>query len=209
MAIAQQSELIAHIRGSIGNQTFRFRNGVQIVQRRSSPGTHNTPAARASKNNFSYNAGLIFRSPNESRTRLKFWADNIPKQWNNFWMGQLKELPGDALQEIPVPTADNDLELNLTIVKIPGVDQWRVEWTQRTREDEFVEFLTVYYQQNGNRTLTNRDAIPMNLGQANILAYSFIALVTTTVDSRSASARFGRIYALKRNINYNRKPNLE
>lgn len=209
MAIGQPSELVAEIRGSIGDRTFRWHKGTQVIQRKSSPGIHTTPKARASKNNFGYNAGLIFKSSAVAKARLKYWNRGNKRSWNLFWMAQLKLLPAEIIQIIPVPYQDSDLELDLTVTKVAGADQWRIEWTQRTREDEFVEFLTVYYTQGGRRTESNRDAIPMNLGQNNILAYGFICLITITTDSRATDARFGKIYCVKRGIDYNQKPNLE
>lgn len=206
MAIAQQGELIREIRGSIGSETYRFHNGTQIIQRKGNPGIHTTPAALASKNNFAYGTGLMFRGNAEMRARIKFCNENSGQIWTNFWNGRLKELAGSGNANLELPNANHSLTMDALTVAEGEDGTIDFSWTNPNPDDTFVEIFHADFDENANwlRTVRQTTAPPTN--SLSITAASTVYIIQRITDERNPTSPFGFSYYGKFNVDYNRKP---
>ena len=208
MAIAQQNELITEIRGSIGDRTFRYHNGAQIIQRRSSPGRHTTPAAMRSKNNFAYTAFTLSKQIESTKDRLRFLASGQNRNFFNYFAGLFYPLGTTQTQEIPLPHQTAGLELE-------GFRQFKsegnvaIEWSSRSTDpNDFVEIIDATFHSTGEFSGDTHISIPLNSGRETIFGDSWVGIVFRTKNGTRTSPTFGLPIFCKQAINFDIKPRI-
>ena len=206
MATAQPSELIQEIRGSIGDRTFRFHRGTQIIQRRSSPGTHTTPAALRQKNRFAYSAGFLGRQTTTTKNRLRQFTPTLQSNFFNFFQRQFLPLSGSEFRttNIPVPNPSASLGTVHATPEPPG--HVTISWTARDPSPTAsVIFIDGIYD-GGEWLGPAHFSVNLSAGSTVFIGSGWIGMLFRSPFDDLLDPSWGPIVIGKWNLNYNVKP---
>ena len=206
MAIAQQNELITEIRGSIGDRTFRYHNGTQIIQRRSSPGNHQTPAALQRKNRFAYSAYTLSQQIDSTKNRLRYLSRHDQRNFYNFFQSHLTKLAGTETTTLDLP-GQASLPLEGVSVFDNPEGSLDVSWTTRSTDpNDWVEFIDGGYHSDGEFNGAAHFSVTLNTGIERIFSDTWVGIFFRTKNGQLTSPIYGQLQISKFKLDYSVKP---
>lgn len=206
MAIAQPSQIVTQIRGSIGDRTYKFYRGKQLITRKPIPGTHNTPAARRQKNNFSYTSATLFKQLTDTKARLKQLVEGLEKQWNWIFLNSMLPIAESGNTVLNTPYGKMG-ELDGVVVQKNVDDNIDVSWANRSTDPNiYVEFIDAGFHSDGEFAGDAHFAIPVNNGHEVIFADSWIGIMFLTNNGVLDGNEWSQLWLAKFGLDFTVKP---
>lgn len=206
MAIAQQNELIDRIQGSIGDRTFRWRNGVQIIQRRSSPGIHRTAKALQNKNRFAYSAGFLGRQTVTTKNRLRQLVQHLEENFFNYFQRQFLPLTGSEFRNINLPTPDPTASLGTVHATPEPPGHVTISWTARSQSPTAAVIFIDGIYDNGEWLGPAHFSVDLSRGSTIFTGSGWIGMMFRSPFDDLNDPNWGPITIGKWNLNYAVKP---